>query len=400
MNNIDEILNKDKIFNDFGKSFEKQMKENPHVNVLITGKTGVGKSTLINEMFGYKVAKDGVGQPVTQKTELFENDETAIRIYDTKGLELDGYEETVNEIESLIKEKNENTKEDDMVGVIWYAIAANGGRIEPAEIKFINELRSSRINVPVVIVLTKSDNGAEIIPLRKEIEEYVQADEIVNVLSKDTNIYDLNGDKINTIKSYGLPELANVTYDLLPDLQKLAFANEQKVNQELKLKQAKKNKDNAVKAIQIFVASTFAEGFIPIPFADSAMMIPTQMTMIAKINAIYNVDITKSMVGNLVTGLVAGEAGAFAGRTIAGNLAKFVPGAGSIVGGIISGGTGAMITAAIGLSYIQLIEMSQQKNWSGDEFANFLSDVDFKQVLGSVNPDMVKSLVNFVKKSK
>ena len=37
------------------------------LNVLIVGKTGVGKSTLINAVFGDKVAKTGSGKPVTQE---------------------------------------------------------------------------------------------------------------------------------------------------------------------------------------------------------------------------------------------------------------------------------------------------------------------------------------------
>jgi len=36
------------------------------LNVLIVGKTGVGKSTLINAVFGDKVAEAASGMPVTQ----------------------------------------------------------------------------------------------------------------------------------------------------------------------------------------------------------------------------------------------------------------------------------------------------------------------------------------------
>lgn len=398
MNNNNEKINKEDIFKQFEDSFDEQTSNNDHVNVLITGKSGTGKSTLINAMFGYKVARVGTGVPVTQKTTLYESKDSAIRIYDTKGLEINKYQETVNEIEYLIQEKNGHTDIDEMIGVIWYTIASNGERIEPSEIEFLNELKN--LDVPVVIVLTKADNELEFIPLRETIEKLVKSDAIINVLAKSTNIYNQNGEKIDEIKVYGLSELADLTYNLLPDLQKLAFANQQKVNHELKIKQAEINKKRSVNAMTAFVAATFAEGFVPIPLADSAVMIPTQMAMIAKITAIYNIDLSKDMILSLASGFAASEGAAYVGKLVVSNLLKSIPGAGTVVGGVISGGTGAAITAAMGLGYIQLIELSQNRNWSDSEFAKFLKDVDFRQVLNSVDPDMIKSIVKFAKKAK
>ncbi|MEJ1229857.1 MAG: GTPase [Galbitalea sp.] len=42
-------------------------------NIALFGATGVGKSTLLNAIFGAPIAKTGVGDPVTQSTELFVN---------------------------------------------------------------------------------------------------------------------------------------------------------------------------------------------------------------------------------------------------------------------------------------------------------------------------------------
>ncbi|WYX20332.1 GTPase [Achromobacter xylosoxidans] len=41
------------------------------VNILVAGKTGVGKSTLINAVFRGELAKTGAGKPVTQTTQEF-----------------------------------------------------------------------------------------------------------------------------------------------------------------------------------------------------------------------------------------------------------------------------------------------------------------------------------------
>ena len=60
-------------------------------NVLIIGKSGVGKSSLVNYMFGKELQKVGVGAPVT-KMEIKEftykyDDHFEMHIYDTWGLE-------------------------------------------------------------------------------------------------------------------------------------------------------------------------------------------------------------------------------------------------------------------------------------------------------------------------
>ena len=65
-------------------------------NILLLGKTGVGKSSFINYFIGQPLAKVGDGRPVTQ--DYFTPYEIAdgeypIRIFDTKGLEaLDAHE--------------------------------------------------------------------------------------------------------------------------------------------------------------------------------------------------------------------------------------------------------------------------------------------------------------------
>lgn len=53
---IDEM--KDNIDNEYQKFTT--------LNIVVAGKTGVGKSTLINSVFSEKVAKTGYGDPVTE----------------------------------------------------------------------------------------------------------------------------------------------------------------------------------------------------------------------------------------------------------------------------------------------------------------------------------------------
>jgi hypothetical protein len=57
------------------------------VNLVVVGKTGVGKSTLINAVFGSQVAATGLGRPVTTDTEYFEHPDVPLGIYDSQGFE-------------------------------------------------------------------------------------------------------------------------------------------------------------------------------------------------------------------------------------------------------------------------------------------------------------------------
>src|SRR5690606_41048071 len=66
------------------------------INILLVGKTGVGKSTLINNVFRERLAATGIGKPITQHLRRISKEGLPIVLYDTKGLELN--EETQKRI--------------------------------------------------------------------------------------------------------------------------------------------------------------------------------------------------------------------------------------------------------------------------------------------------------------
>jgi 50S ribosome-binding GTPase len=54
------------------------------VNLAVFGKTGVGKSTLINAIFGEEVARTGIGRPVTEGSRLYVTRSGSLGLYDRK----------------------------------------------------------------------------------------------------------------------------------------------------------------------------------------------------------------------------------------------------------------------------------------------------------------------------
>ena len=78
------------------KEVQKNMTK---LNIMVMGKTGAGKSTLINNVFSRNLAQTGIGKPVTQAIRKYEIEDFPLAIYDTPGLELGGD----NAIDSLLK---------------------------------------------------------------------------------------------------------------------------------------------------------------------------------------------------------------------------------------------------------------------------------------------------------
>ena len=65
--------------------YEKINSELGAFNVLVIGKSGVGKSTLLNAIFRENLASTGSGRSITQNTTQYSNENCPLTIYDSKG---------------------------------------------------------------------------------------------------------------------------------------------------------------------------------------------------------------------------------------------------------------------------------------------------------------------------
>jgi 50S ribosome-binding GTPase len=72
----------------FSAAQQREMAKLGHANILISGQTGVGKSTLINAVFRVRLADEGVGKPVTQHVQRYDVPGVPVTIFDTPGIEL------------------------------------------------------------------------------------------------------------------------------------------------------------------------------------------------------------------------------------------------------------------------------------------------------------------------
>ncbi len=129
---------------------------------------------------------------------------------------------------------------------------------------------------------------------------------------------------------------------------------EKELNDELKELEITALNEKAENAVAVAVAATAATGAVPIPFADAPLLIGEQITLMATICGIYGIDVGKDGLKMLATTALGAGGAAIVGKTLATNLIKLVPGAGSVVGGAISAGTAGVVTLAMGKAFIEV----------------------------------------------
>ena len=213
--------NTDKIILEFDI---KEIEPIEHINMIVIGKTGIGKSTFINESLlldKNKRAEEGKGLPVTNRSDVYTSDKLKmIRMWDTQGLDYKlSQKDILNEIKRLVGQGLDNGP-DHYINIILYCTL--GDRFQNEDGQLIHEIMDlyPLENLPVVITQlqsyfkTKAKKMEEII--RKILENYLKHEivekiEIKSVLARDIE----DEDSGNVYKAYGIPELLRLSFDIM-----------------------------------------------------------------------------------------------------------------------------------------------------------------------------------------
>ena len=358
----------------------KEVKEatKSKLNILIVGKTGYGKSTLINTIFDEKLAQSGTGKPITQEIKCYTSTKQPdLAIYDSRGLELNA-PDTITNIEQFLS-SNHSKDPNEQIHIVWFCIAEPSRRLENAEIELFKAIKQHKF--PLVAVITKAsqdkdENGQS---FKAIVQGKLSIDESQVVRTRALEIEDDDG---NLQKPKGIDELLEQSCKYMDEGKANALARFQAYNKEQR-RQA--NIAHAKSIINRYATACSAAAASPIPFSDIAILMPIQIGMILHISNIFGINISKENAAQLVATLTSVVGAAFGLRflaQIAGNLLKIIPGLGSVTGGAINATIAFGATKVMGNAYIACL----------DSNIDHLTDIltDFK-------PDMFKSYVDSAK---
>ena len=175
-------------------------------NILILGRPGSGKSTLINLLLNKRKAREGIGDSITKVVSKYVHDKYPLTLEDTPGFEDD------NDLKKMIQFLEDSNKifkggKNDFHLVLYLINSSNERTFMGEEVALINYIEKN-MKIPIFFVCTRSKNKEH----AKDFEEIVKMNLWQNFGEK-TNLVDhkycchLLNEKDGIYKRFGVDEL-------------------------------------------------------------------------------------------------------------------------------------------------------------------------------------------------
>lgn len=361
---------------EFRTQFDKQDGAIGRFNLGVFGKTGVGKSTLINAIFGEEVAATGIGAPVTKGSKIYIDRIGHLGIVDTAGLEVGKDDrEILSELDKAMKQMRRQPLSD-QIHLAWYCVRGMDRRFEEAEADFIRRL--DKLGLPVILVLTQvpmrdGQYHPDAIALAEHIRSLglpIVAGRPYLTLAKD--------DPFTGARAHGLLEVLDASFRVAPEGVQLALTTAQTIDQKRKSMAAQRD-------IVLAAGSAGTAAAVPIPFSDAAMLVPIQLGLMARIAHIYKIKVERAALMAIATTTAATQGG----RAAFSGLLKMVPGAGSVAGGMIGAAVASSFTFALGQAWLvvcQQMANGQFVTGSGNVDTSAVRDAFLKEFRKRMSP--------------
>ena len=357
-------------------------------NVLVLGNSGVGKSTLINSVFGEEVAKTGWGTTGTTPTiTVYESKKVNFRLIDTMGFEptIRRKYKAVREVQKWCKARAKDDLPDNDINAIWFCVDGTARKLFVDTIDMLLKATSMWKKTPIIVVITKSysntDRQANIMMVKEAFSKSKRSECVKAIIPVVAQTYEINDSTY--VAPEGIPELIDKTNEVLPE----GIREAEKIIQDFKLS---RKRALAHSVVGTATAAGVTVGAVPnIPIADGVILTAVESTLIKSIASIYGVksdDKSKEMFDTLIA---AGTAGAAAKAII--SAFKLIPGinvAASVLNAVVAGS----IVAALGEGCLYIFEQISLGKKS-------VSDIEWikKVIEEKISPELIKKLENALK---
>ena len=205
LNNIIDKITSIENNENFGSRIEDSMEklstrmaqiEVKHLNILLVGPSGVGKSFLINTVLKLKegnLAKAKLSKPTTKTFKVYESSIIPnIRLIDSRGIEKGDYniDEVVKEITNYVESRELAGNPDDYIHCIWYCIT--GTRFEDIEEETLSKLSSiyDDSKLPVIVVYTQAMVPDYYNAIKEDVKKVRKDIEFIPVVAQDIKLFD------------------------------------------------------------------------------------------------------------------------------------------------------------------------------------------------------------------
>ena len=378
---------------DYEEAFRQVQEEVSKPNILICGATGVGKSTMIRDIFqlseeeGPEIGDQGRAR--TTGIHAYSPEGASITLYDSQGYNIGADEQKfMKDVLGTIGEKFRKNLDDmsEHIHEVWYCVSAANNRFFEADEKMIKEIQK-KYTTPAMIILTKVDCADEegIGYLKQAIlEKFPDISIFTYACEEKTADWDEELRKKYVQKD----EITEWALEHLDESLKAGFIPAIKKSLEVKRNYI------AGKVIPKYAAlaggTVAATSFINIPFSDSVPLMAWQLKMSMEIIQGYGI---RTEGQKLAADLLGTSAVTLLGRTLAANLIRVIPLAGNIFNATVNTTVAASVTAVLGFAVALVCE----QYLAACVDSNGAENLPFAQYM---NSDRLKEAVKYVTENK
>ncbi len=258
----------------FREGLSQALRGKARLNVMLAGRVGVGKSTLVNAIFGEPIAPTGVGASITRNIERYVRPNLPISVYDTPGIEL-GVEAELMARNYLTEIKQQMGDDDTRIHFCLYCVRTRDERFEEVESDIVRAL-AKEVLVALVLTQCPSPDDARADTFARYVTSLglpVLDGKCFLTLAEEDSFAGI------TLAPFGLPDLVSSIYQQLPEAERHTLASYQRVSLELKIAEARRSVNFSTGTAALIAAT-------PIPLVDSIPLSALQISMLGQIATI------------------------------------------------------------------------------------------------------------------